>query len=311
MNKDLREIPDKGFTHGGVFHADDVFSAALLKILNPNITFERGFKVPENFDGIVFDIGLGEFDHHQKDNEVRDNGVPYASFGKLWKAFGDRLVSEESIEQVDKTLIQGLDESDNIGSYNPLSIAISSYNPTWISNDNPNEKFNNAIDFAIDILDNIIEQERSKELAKDIVQDAYKKAEDKNIIVLPRFVPAIQELIPTDACFVIFPSNRGGYGIQVIPQEPGNQAAKIDFPEEWAGKSGLNDISKIDSLTFCHNARFYCAADKLEDAIKVALVAKNEEFEYDSKYDKELTKILDTYNLAFNNDKDKANEEIR
>ena len=42
------------FTHGGKFHADDVFSAALLTLLFPNIQIERGFTVPENFDGIVF-----------------------------------------------------------------------------------------------------------------------------------------------------------------------------------------------------------------------------------------------------------------
>ena len=31
-------VPQKGFTHGGKFHADDVFSTALLKILNPEFT---------------------------------------------------------------------------------------------------------------------------------------------------------------------------------------------------------------------------------------------------------------------------------
>ena len=45
----------KAFTHGGKFHADDVFSAALLLYLNPEITITRGNKVPEDYDGIVFD----------------------------------------------------------------------------------------------------------------------------------------------------------------------------------------------------------------------------------------------------------------
>lgn len=75
---------NKAFTHGGKFHADDVFSAALLKILNPEIQIERGFQVPENYDGVVFDIGGGEFDHHQADARVRENGVKYAAFGLLW-----------------------------------------------------------------------------------------------------------------------------------------------------------------------------------------------------------------------------------
>lgn len=52
-------VPDKGFTHAGRFHADDVFAAALLRLCNPNIRIQRGFSVPEGYDGIVFDIGDG------------------------------------------------------------------------------------------------------------------------------------------------------------------------------------------------------------------------------------------------------------
>ena len=50
-------VPDKGFTHAGRFHADDVFAAALLRLCNPSIRIQRGFSVPEGYDGIVFDIG--------------------------------------------------------------------------------------------------------------------------------------------------------------------------------------------------------------------------------------------------------------
>ena len=55
----------KAFTHSGKFHADDVFSSALLLYLNPQITITRGNRVPEEYDGIVFDIGRGRYDHHQ------------------------------------------------------------------------------------------------------------------------------------------------------------------------------------------------------------------------------------------------------
>lgn len=81
MNQLLNEIRKKdakAFTHGGKFHADDVFSAALLLYLNPEIQISRGNQVPEDFDGIVFDIGRGAYDHHQKDSRIRENGVPYA-----------------------------------------------------------------------------------------------------------------------------------------------------------------------------------------------------------------------------------------
>ena len=37
----MTQIPEVAYTHAGKFHADDVFSAALLRILRPNIRFVR------------------------------------------------------------------------------------------------------------------------------------------------------------------------------------------------------------------------------------------------------------------------------
>ena len=76
---------DEAFTHAGDFHTDDVASGAFLRMLNPYIKIIRGFEVPENFEGIVFDIGGGEFDHHDENREMRENGIYFASFGKLWR----------------------------------------------------------------------------------------------------------------------------------------------------------------------------------------------------------------------------------
>ena len=70
--KQIRQEHASAFTHSGKFHADDVFSAALLLYLNPEITITRGNKVPEDFEGIVFDIGRGQYDHHQKDSRIRE-----------------------------------------------------------------------------------------------------------------------------------------------------------------------------------------------------------------------------------------------
>lgn len=53
MNHLLEKIKQKNasaFTHSGKFHADDVFSAALLLYLNPEITITRGNQVPENYE---------------------------------------------------------------------------------------------------------------------------------------------------------------------------------------------------------------------------------------------------------------------
>ena len=42
-----------------------------LLYINPEISITRGNSVPDDFTGIVFDIGRGEFDHHQKDSRIR------------------------------------------------------------------------------------------------------------------------------------------------------------------------------------------------------------------------------------------------
>ena len=109
------KIPANGFTHAGKFHADDVFATALLQILRPDIKITRGFVVPDDFDGIVYDIGFGMFDHHQEPREYRANGVPYAAFGLLWRVLGPGLVGERQARLIDENFIQPLDLNDNTG----------------------------------------------------------------------------------------------------------------------------------------------------------------------------------------------------
>lgn len=102
--EEIKKKDAKAFTHGGKFHADDVFSSALLLYINPEIVISRGNKVPEDFDGIVFDIGRGRYDHHQKDSRVRENGVPYAAFGLLWEELGKEILGEELQKNLMKLL---------------------------------------------------------------------------------------------------------------------------------------------------------------------------------------------------------------
>ena len=116
-------IPGKAMTHGGKFHADDVFSGALLTILNPEIQIQRAFQVPEGYTGLVFDLGWGRFDHHQNGAPVRENGVPYAAFGLLWREFGEEFLlrhcskedTAREFARFDEQFVQPLDLDDNTG----------------------------------------------------------------------------------------------------------------------------------------------------------------------------------------------------
>ncbi|HHV32140.1 MAG: MYG1 family protein [Ruminococcaceae bacterium] len=276
------DLPNTALTHGGKFHADDVFSAALLKILNPKIHILRAFEVPESFDGLVFDLGRGRFDHHQEDSEVRENGVPYAAFGLLWREFGKQIFhdcctpeeAEREAAHFDETFIQPLDEDDNTGCGNPLASVIGSFNPNWDSDRSPDECFEEAVALAVVILNKKFEGVRSVLRAKTIVEDALAKSED-HIVRLPRFLPWKMVLIPSDAEFVVYPSQRGGYNAQVIPADFNTKEVKCNFPEAWAGKPAeeLQTISGVGTLTFCHKGRFIISADRLEDAVKACKIA--------------------------------------
>jgi uncharacterized UPF0160 family protein len=283
------EVKNSAMTHGGKFHADDVFSAALLKIVNPDIRITRGFEVPKDFDGIVFDIGCGKFDHHQEGSEVRENGVPYAAFGLLWREFGEDLIiskgcppdlaASEAV-RFDEKFIQQLDEDDNTGCGNQLAGIIGAFNPSWDCDQLPDQCFKEAVDFATVILKKKFDSIISIQKAKGLVEAALAEAKD-NIVILPRFAPWKMVLVPSDAEFVVYPSQRGGYSAQVIPADSDTKEAKCDFPEEWAGKpkDDLQRISGVSTLTFCHKGRFLISADSLDDVIRACTFAQNKQHE--------------------------------
>ena len=260
---------DVALTHAGVFHADDVFSAALLRILNPDITILRVLKVPDNItdNTIVFDIGFGRYDHHQKDAEVRTNGIKYAAFGLLWREFGHFILSQKNVEKIDQMFVQAIDYADNGGNLNPMTMAISDFAPCW---DNPDQDMDAAffrvVDFAKGILQREFECLHSAERAEEEVTAALKLS-DGNIVVLDRYVPWQEILIPSSAKFVVFPSLRGGYSAQAIPSIPGGRDQKIPFPAEWAGATGNALQTIVPGMTFCHPGRFMIATTTVDAAV--------------------------------------------
>lgn len=262
-------------THAGAPHADDIFSAALLKLLNPDIEINRVMRVPEDVpeDTIVFDIGFGRYDHHQKDAEVRDNGVKYAAFGLLWRDFGHMLVSDNNVVTFDECFVQSIDDADNGGKINAMYQAISSFVPNWDDEDqNMDTAFFKAVDFAQDILEREIARMSSIEKANVIVQTALNNS-DGEIVILDRFVPWQDVLIPTIAKFVIFPSLRGGYSAQAIPSTLGGRDQKIPFPMEWAGESKEKLQDFVNGMTFCHPGRFMISTDTIDAAIGACRIA--------------------------------------
>ena len=117
----------------------------LLKNLNPDIIFERVIKCDYDDtmeDVIVFDVGNGEFDHHNIDKELNDFGHPYSAFGKLWKAYGKELLIKKGFTNIEdgfklfnSSYVQKVDEGDNNGYIYVKNFVenkiITDFNPKW------------------------------------------------------------------------------------------------------------------------------------------------------------------------------------
>ena len=80
-----------------------------------------------------------------------------------------------------------------------------------------------------------------------------------------------------DILYAVYPSNRGGYGIQAIQTSSNTFENRKPFPEAWAGlrDKDLQAVTGVQTARFCHNARFLCTTETLEDAIKIANLAIN------------------------------------
>ena len=275
-------------THGGLFHADEVMATVILEKVFGEISLNRAFRVPEYVDSnvIVYDIGFGEFDHHQQGgNGCRENGVPYAAAGLIWKEFGHAVVAQtpdpEYIwEFIDKNLIQGIDavdcgvmpKADYPVSIYGISSVISGFNPTWDSDEKPDDAFMKAVEFARVIFDNLFNGVVSTTKAKNIVEEAIEQAEE-GIMNLEEYTPWESHIFGSEnpkaeeILYVVFPSIRGGYMWQCVPDAPGSFGQRKPVPAEWKGlrDEAIQEATGVATAIFCHPAGF-CGGAARPDA---------------------------------------------
>ncbi|MBR2744237.1 MAG: MYG1 family protein [Clostridia bacterium] len=290
----------KFVTHGGKFHADEIFGAILLEKIFEDVDIIR---LPEvdgyNLEGkVVFDIGGGKFDHHQiGGNGERASGIRYAAFGLLWKEYGMeylKKINAENIEDCydmfDKNFVQFIDAGDNgqIPFENisikieTLSDVIEGFNPRWNEDIDSDIKFMEAISIAKAVFNNKIESVIAKCSAKDLVEQAIEKSEN-GILILDRYMPYQEFVLESKnpkaqtILYAVFKSNRNGYNVRAIPKVLGSFENRKKLPEAWAGlrNEELQEVTGVKTATFCHNAGFICVAETEEDAIKLAKLAVN------------------------------------
>lgn len=289
----------KIITHSGRFHTDEVFSCAALSLVYNNaveIVRSRDAEAKATAD-IVVDVGgeyddtRARFDHHQKGGAgVRENGIPYSSFGLVWKHYGKELVSSPLAEKIiDERLVQPIDASDNgvdtftlANTVAPYLIqdVISGFVPAWDERKTEDEAFFDALEIAKKILLRVIQNTESGIKGVLRVEEAYKNAEDKRIIVLDNQYPWSDILSSlAEPLYVVSPERgeTGNWKVEAVRSARHSFQSRKYLPESWAGKQGeeLAKVSGVSDAYFCHNNRFIAGARSKEGALALALLAVN------------------------------------
>ncbi len=284
-------------THSGIFHADEVFALAVLKMVFEKSNKEIEIIRTRDLDkiasaDIVVDVG-GEhkaskkrFDHHQKGRAgERKNGIPYAAFGLVWKAFGKKITSNKDVwEAIDKKLVTPIDAIDNgISLSTPITKGVGEYNCSQIisaisrsfEENETDLAFSKAIEFASLVLKGEIKNVEAKIEGERLTTHEILKQNEPEVLVLEKYLKwhdAVEKF--TNIKFVIFPDSFSTkWCIQAAHDDKeGFDGDRISFPAEWRGlmDSDLDLATGLTGSVFCHAGGFFAHMHSREGAIEMA-----------------------------------------
>jgi len=300
----------KIITHDVGFHPDDVFAVATLLLYlgeeNSEVIRSRDPEIIKTGDyvvdnGFVYDPDKNLFDHHQRGGAgLRENGIPYASFGLVWMKFGEELCKSKDVADfLEARLIQPVDAYDNgidifkLTSHNVfpyrLIEVIFTFFPTWKeSRENVDGAFMEAVAFAEKLLAREIKRSQDDVEAHNAIKDVYNKTKDKKLIVLEednsygRFIiDAILSEFPEPIYFINYRRDAKGaedptaWQIIAVNTKKDSLNLRKAFPEGWRGllAEDLSKLTGVEDAYLCHRSGFMCLAGSKEGAIKLAQLA--------------------------------------
>lgn len=282
----------KIITHNDRFHADDVFSVATLSLIfngEIEVIRTRDKEIIDSGDivldvGDIYDPSKNRYDHHMPEGAgVRENGIPYASFGLIWKHFGKEYCDDEKVwEKVDRNLVQPIDAGDNGFSISTPTVEdvrefsmgafVGIFNPTWTEDSSLyNENFFKVVDMAKLVIEREIKKAKDSVLGNKLVEKIYEETEDKRFIVLDEMYPWHDFIKDKkEVLFVLSPSKLGDKWRVTAVQEEGFKNRK-DLPKSWSGKRDeeLQEISGVKDAIFCHRNLFTAYTSSKEGALEM------------------------------------------
>ncbi len=291
-------------THSDGFHADDVFGVAALTLLlgkeNIEVIRSRDQEIIDSGDyvldtGYVYDADKNKFDHHQKGGAgSRDNGIPYAAFGLIWKKFGIEIAGSSKIaDQIERDLVEPIDAFDNgvvlYQSTHPsgvqpllLQYVLFAFEPARGESKDQDESFFEAVAFAQHLLKRKIIHAKAEDEAESIVRSSYETASDKRIILVEA-TPTVDR-VPTTFVLIEYPEplffirqhENANWQVVAIPVSKENFfTQRKPFPEAWGGLGNeeLARVTGVPDSIFCHKGRFMAVAQSKEGALALARLA--------------------------------------
>ena len=288
-------------THDGVFHADEVFATALIKLVakennNENkiqIIRTRNPKILQEHlaleTSIVIDVGNSEYDHHQelKYNTINGEQIPMSSFGLVHKKFLElNLISFDKDLQ---SLVTEIDKADNGVAPSTVSTLIRTFTPNWNNTNDTamDDAFKKAVKFAKVILENMLEKTKynffAEEIIKDEIQNLKKQNEFKtknkkrNYLILESFIPFQETIIKynetvseEDKIKFVINKNKNKYNLHTIKKSLGSFENQVDLISlDMAKELGIN-------VDFIHNNKFFAVANSVEALEEIIAISMGE-----------------------------------
>ncbi len=288
-------------THSGKFHSDDVFAVAVLSRVfgDVEIVRTRDESIIQSADvvvdvGSVYDASARRFDHHQETGAgVRDNGIPYASFGIVWKAYGEQVCGDAEIAQtIDRVLVQPIDAGDNgvdlstptfpgVFPYTVGSI-VNLFRPTHTEGEEYDALFLRAVEWAAWVLEREIKISKDARSGKNLVESFYNNAPDKRLIIFDTTNVLGRELTvdflmahPEVLYAVLYRKDVDSWQLIAMNESEETYRVRKPLPKAWAGKRDqeLISITGVPDAIFCHRGLFMAVAKSKEGAITLAELA--------------------------------------
>ncbi len=285
-------------THDSSFHTDDIFAVAILLMKFPDaeVIRSRDPEIQKTADyvvdtGMVYDPAKHRFDHHMPEGAgERENGIPYASFGLVWKEFGEELAGgKREAEIIDSKLVQPVDAHDNgvgiaeykfegVREYTIGDFFYSFFSDVSLTPEELYKVFMNNVSLAKDLLRREIERAHEIAEGEKVIKKIYDDTSDKRLIELPNEgLPwkSVLGKLP-EPLYVIYRRRDGDWGLKAVPDldKPYGHNRK-NLPAEWAGKTGedLQKATGVSDASFAHRGLFMAAAKSREGILQLAKIA--------------------------------------